>query len=564
MVAAFSFTVGNAQQEIKSEVQSAKQLAAEATVAPVSSYMEENLSNCFLAPRKTIENGVSYARPAGTKWSWWSSSYLRTQMYIPAIGTVKWTNMSTDKTGAWTQQYQDSSYDLEADENGDCSYRMFKISNGYINPYGVPYYTVGETSYIYGQECKGYTPWAMNGDSIVQITNANGAGGYYYGFSDACVFGTFNRVLTVGDETVNVSTYRVRDFYAKPDYPLCIYGLEFSVVSYNTVEQFMPEGTKVPVYFIRTVDGVYGPEETTDTIAKMYITSDCFDPEIDVTSVAGKSFGHVSVANVQTDLFGNEYIEPVIVDDQFVISIEGFNQEGVDFGLYMIDVMATERDYYKNGGLFPTLFDYVDADGNTYDGYWQYNSGSSNPANARHYNAVIWLNAITDIVYLYDGFEEMTAPVEGGSIYAEIEEEDGTARYATIQFETTLPWISVWEDTEGEDNYYIEDLPEWLEVTGVNTDYYEDYNAILLEVTAEPLPTGVKGRQAEIRVVSERGADSGVITVTQGEVETAIKDVTVKDNNSKFNGARYNISGQKVNADYKGIVIKDGMKSIVR
>ena len=556
IVAAVAITSASAQQ-VKNDFMSAKQ--ALATAAPVSYVMDEATANRKSAPRKTVDSGVWYSRPAGSMWGWWGSP--RSQMYMPFLASIVWQNQSLDKTGAWTLEYDGNVYDLDTDEDGNGVDEVMKVNSGYINPYGVPYYAVGDDKYIYGEET-GFTPWLFNGEDQAEVMNVLGAAGYYYGFSDANVFGTFNRTLTVNEETVNVCTYRVREFYKKPLAPMCIFGIEGRVNSYSGSLDMIPEGKEVKAHFIRTVDGQYGPEETTDTIGTIIITKDNLTGEYE-TNDNGVSFNYLEASRVAEDIFGNEYVDPIIVDDQFVISIEGFDQEGVDFGFYMADVKGTAGDYYGNGGVFPTLFDYRDAEGNTYDGYWQYNT-------SRQYNMFLQLNVLTDIVRLYDDFNNMTAPVEGGNIYAEVEEEDEngetvTNRYGTIQFQSTKPWVTVDEEEGGEgvENYYFEDLPDWLTVGDVIDTYYTaNYNyALLVQVTAEPLPEGVKGRKAEIRIVSDYGADSGVITVTQGEVDdTGVNTVNAAKN--ALNGNTYNLAGQQVNSQFKGIVVENGKKAI--
>jgi len=567
LVAALAFT-GSYAQQVKSEKMSVSQLAEQAVVAPVAAAQGENVAAFSMAPQKTIANGVSYSRPAGTYWSWWGED--RSQMYIPAFTTVKWVNQSTNKNGAWTQEYEDKVYELEADENGDCEYEIFKVNNGYISPYGVPYLTFKGNKYIYGQET-GFTPWLLNGDEDASVCKANGAAGFYYGFSDGCVFGTMDNQLTIDGNTVDVVTYRVRDFYEKPLAPLCINSIEFNVVSYNATLDMIPEGKELKLHIIRAEKNENNHfTETTDTIATMTITKDNLTEETELNDEKTRSFNHVLVEKIEKDIFGVEYTEPVIVNDPFLISIEGWNQEGVDLGIYMIDVMSTERDYFANGGVYPTLYDYIDADGNKYDGYWQYRYDTNDASRCRQYNAAIFLNVVTDIVDVVDGFETMTAPEEGGNIYADIEEtndegETETVRYGTVQFRSTRPWITVPEEGgEGYENYYFEDMPDWLSFEENIDTYYKAENDFtnLIKIVAEPLPEGMEGRKAEFRIVSDSGADSGIITVIQGNpVVDGIATVTDAAKTKKHN-AVYNLAGQQVSNQYKGLVIENGKKIV--
>ena len=114
--------------------------------------------------------------------------------------------------------------------------------------------------------------------------------------------------------------------------------------------------------------------------------------------------------------------------------------------------------------------------------------------------------------------------------------------------------------------YYLDELPEWVISVNVDDSNYateDDRDCLnIVSVTAEPLPAGVEGRQAVCHIVGRGFTSEAQIYINQGTVETAIKGVTVKDENSKFAGATYNLAGQKVGADYKGIVIENGKKVV--
>ena len=88
---------------------------------------------------------------------------------------------------------------------------------------------------------------------------------------------------------------------------------------------------------------------------------------------------------------------------------------------------------------------------------------------------------------------------------------------------------------------------------------WETNNVVNFYFGAEALPEGVEGRMETV-TISVYGKEKKAI-IKQGEV-TAIKGVTVNDENSKFAGATYNLAGQKVGADYKGIVIENGKKVV--
>lgn len=104
---------------------------------------------------------------------------------------------------------------------------------------------------------------------------------------------------------------------------------------------------------------------------------------------------------------------------------------------------------------------------------------------------------------------------------------------------------------------WIVEKPEWIEEIEFD-DEYLDRGFLVAYIKGQALPESIEGRSD--KVVFTLYGKQVEITVTQGNTTTAIS--TVENNEAKTNGAIYNISGQKVNKDYKGIVIQDGRKFI--
>ena len=156
-----------------------------------------------------------------------------------------------------------------------------------------------------------------------------------------------------------------------------------------------------------------------------------------------------------------------------------------------------------------------------------------------------------------DGIEVLTsndlnqqiAPAEGG--------ETGAA--------SGYPFF---EGTESAGNYGLSGVPEWASVKIDPTGYeYEigttnevrGLHNIWFEV--EPLPAGEKGRWAAVYVESAfNWTCSTPIFILQGDAEIPAGVKTIKfDANGKF-VATYNMNGQRVNANAKGLVINNGKK----
>ena len=511
-----------------------------ATVAPVASVeaRAEKVTNSMRAPRKAYSDGISYRRPEGTLYVS-GSTYV--YPYLPPFTEVTWRNASTDKASSvWSFVSSDGeSEEMDADENMNLPVTYGKVGRGYIVTGWIPTLTIGEKSYKFADEFEFESTTAVaviNGDSILPATQENLAGGFYTGFSDANVFGTFTRNLYLdedSDEPTPAKVKNIYNFYEKPASPMCVESIMFYASSTaETFDDFMGMDAEMKITIVKLDEE---GKLTDEVIAEMPFT---FENIVDYSEGTAASspytfFATFEVSKKEVDDFGTEFNVPVIINDPFAVIIGDFSRPDVNFGLYMCDVMETEQDYYYNDGIVPTCAEYVmESDGSPIDGLWYCQSLPPSSQYARQYNGVVFFNCMYDVVSLYDGFENMTAPVEGGDCYAVVEEENEetgemeTNAYGFIQYRSTMPRLSDWEGLEGEENYYFEDLPDWLEVGESNDSYYEstDPNYLdpcitLTQLIAAPLPEGVKGRKAEIRIVSDRGADSGIITVIQGEVE---------------------------------------------
>lgn len=557
-----------AQEAVKANFSNARSIMKEAKVAPVASIACDGKYDAATnkAGRRTIANGVSYGRPEGTYYmgGQTSSGQKIQYLYIPAFVDATYKNYATDKASAtWQYGASGDMYDLEGDENNDLTVSWPLIPRGYISSYYIPTMSVGGNTYQFGEELGLSTNCLINGDSILSVTQVNRAGGAYYGFSDAAIFGTFDRNIRIDGEVVVCKQSAIYEFFSKPIVPFCLNQIEFPIVSstydkskYADVTDMLPDGTTMKLYIVKmTEDG-----KLTDEMTELSFTNE--DIEDFENDGEGHLFGYVTLSKKTTDIIGNEILEPIIIDYPYAIIVDGFAQPGVDFSLYMCNVMATERDFFEvEGGILPTVAEVVRTDnGETLDKlfYVQTFSTEDGPEYTRQYNALIYLTGMFDVVKMVEGFENMIAPVEGGSIYAEIDGDE----YEGLEYYTTCPRLSDWEDIEGEENYQIADMPDWLTVKEYYDDLYEDYNATVLDIEAAPLPEGVEGRVAKIRIVSDKGADSGVITVTQGKVSTGINNVEVK-NDAATSSAMHNLAGQRVSAA-KGLIIKNGKKYIAK
>ena len=228
-----------------------------------------------------------------------------------------------------------------------------------------------------------------------------------------------------------------------------------------------------------------------------------YTTEITADNIMTQNAGVTNAGMPQT----TGYIEiPVgmVIEGPYAIVLDGFNREGVNFGVYMAQLGNT-ADFYGRDGVHPTLVTRVDAETGAVLGDWyQYNA-----TNGTQYNAVFALDMMWDVAYMNTNYLNMTAPAAGGDL--QMVGSNGTT-YKGIAVRTTYVW--------DEGGYTIDGLPEWLTVTThTDADYYANNNSsTLVHFNAAPNYTG-ETRTATLRVVSAKGAKSQEVTVTQEAAE---------------------------------------------
>jgi hypothetical protein len=136
-----------------------------------------------------------------------------------------------------------------------------------------------------------------------------------------------------------------------------------------------------------------------------------------------------------------------------------------------------------------------------------------------------------------------------------------------------------WVDDQDLGNYYIE-LPEWIsdiefeEITTQSNGYEMRAGYGYASPVCDPLPAGVTGRYALLFVEGKGYTSEAPIIVLQGDASLeeakaeaqqlmGIKKISKTYDNS-LKSASFNLAGQKVNSDYKGLVIRNGKKIVVK
>ena len=265
-----------------------------------------------------------------------------------------------------------------------------------------------------------------------------------------------------------------------------------------------PEGASVKVE-IFAADLEAGEIDMTEPL---YVTTATLEDYIEFNV----QLGLLSVKFYEEDIFGGLMQVPVILEGDFYVQFTNFNESGCRFGFM--------SDYFTPGGT--TLY--------TWDGEL----------------TTLWTDGGANMLINYNGYwpavingvetNEMEVPVEGGDV--------ACGGYLGLSLYTNVMDIDAW-DVE---------TPDWVEAT-INGDYLAEYNAVVIEMTAEALTEGT-GRQDVVTVIADGRRVE--FTLTQGEVPTGVENVVAPS----FDGKTYNLLGVEVDENYKGVVIKTGPKFI--
>lgn len=498
------------------------------------------------APRKDAASGVLYNRPAGTYYLNWSKEgmgYHQTFLMAPPFTDISFENVSTaEGDPVWSVNGKE----YPAEEDGSFSYGSLPVQNPYDANEGISYFymptlTIGENSFTLGAELKNssYNTYgsgiAVDTLSYFTASDPHNVGYYGWGIMSPMPYlygsGSYSNMPCVGI---------VEDF-EKPAAPLFIQDAFLPCLS--NLEAPIPEGKELTLLFVELdEEGNEGEELGRMTATTESLIEWAQDMEDD-RFTDGKGYsGTILFENKTTDVFGQTTAEPVIINTPYRVYLLGVDQEGVDIGFFcrfITDGMNVDETYI--------LLD-----------------GGENGIRQVHYQSPFVMQmgftAMYDVAMLQDSDEGIyTAPVEGGTVT-----RANDAEHDAVYVYTAYPWV----DDQANDNYFVyieyaDGDEEWLKET-VDTQYWnqlddnENYYAVnLIGVEATALPEGVKGRSATLHVYGP--AAEAAVVINQGEVENGIAKL---NNTAITKNNAFNVLGQRVSKNFRGIVIENGKKIV--
>jgi len=334
----------------------------------------------------------------------------------------------------------------------------------------------------------------------------------------------------------------IYSYQGKPATPLFITGVTLPMVSFEANEDF-----NLHVKLCKCKRSPSGRLTVGDVIAEGDATMENVNSDYDI-GITAVEFTELYVE----DEFGmSETIDYLFIEDEFVVIIEGW-----DNGTFSGVLGSQDIDFGQNVSTWFTI--------------------TGEEEGTMHYYTS-WrpqlFIGLLDATYGYLYTEDDTNVIFGG--------DGGTSSihvnpmYYGIDEETDEPTSSLYVESVKEDGEEIEELPEWLDIEIANEDYttaiginddgdeYEyfvngiDYDMVF---TVDALPEGVENRTCQI-VFYQTGAKL-TVTVTQDVDPDGIS--TVVERTPIKNSRAFNLAGQPVGNNAKGIIVKDGRKVIVK
>ncbi len=309
-------------------------------------------------------------------------------------------------------------------------------------------------------------------------------------------------------------------YHEKPAVPLYIEGVTLPMLGFTSQENF---NLHIKIQKVSYPSGVGKP-----VLGEVIAEGDATKENINANFNIGLTAVEIPLYAEDEEGMSSE-LDYLFIDDEFVIVIEGW-----DNGTFS-GVLGSQDSPLSNARP-STWFELSSEPGSMYS----YSS----------WNTSLFVGLLgATYGYLHtDDNTNMVVPIEGGNtsikvhpMYINSEEASGELGQTRLFLDETI---------EGND------IPEWLTINIANEDYDDTYTFDLV-AEAEALPAGVTGRLATITFMQE-GARL-TITVSQGDV-TGITTTTLAVDDASL----YNLAGQRVNANYKGLVVKDGKKVLVK
>lgn len=537
-------TAGFAQQTVvKQQVMKAE--AAQTSVkAPVAK-----------APKKSYADGVYYRRPDGSMFIGIDRQIRSFQSDILSVAPISspiFINRAPDANVRWEINGNDATQYMDV-ATGNFNFGSMPLTteneSGSVGGYTLPTLLYGNKSFTFAEDNDkgGMLAVTQNYPLIPQrVTTWYGRGiikpESATSDNDAYIFGPGNVTFNDGSVAKSVG---VAQYLPAPMSPLIVDTVSLHFRSYST----KPLARDVTME-IRSVDRQTDEEGNTvyQIGDEVYETLTATPDNVGIGYESGDvKYWYIDFQKVVTDDLGIPSTSPFVLTKEafFVINWGDYAANEFDCGFFGFGLDEVDE------GTIPEAIPLVTEDG-TQIGSFGYASPIS-----------------LDIAFYgqFDGMQIPTALYGEGTEYADCNiyraATDGSSVVSenwpdefgnTVYFTIARPFF----DDDSNENYKFT-LPDWLTIESAEI-VNEESGMYILTLKAEPLPAGMTGRAAQVYIEGVYGGRSeDAIIVLQGDA-TGINDATVAAP-VKVSGT-FNFAGQRVNDDFKGLVIKNGVKTV--
>ncbi len=341
-------------------------------------------------------------------------------------------------------------------------------------------------------------------------------------------------------ERASIST--IYSYQGKPSTPLFITGVTLPLVSFEANDDF-----NLHIKLCKCTRDSKGKLTVGDVIAEGDATLENVNDDYD----AGITAVEFTELYVEDEFGMSETKDYLFIEDEFVVIIEGWDN-----------------------GTFSGVLGSQDIDVSNLPSTWFTETGEEE--GTRHYYTswfpqlfIGLLDATYGYLYTEDETDLLFAK-EGGQSSIHVD-----PMYYTTDEETEEPTYSLYTESIFEDGEEVDEMPDWVSFEVANEDYttaigidgdgdeYEyfvngiDYDLV---INVEPLPEGVENRYVKV-VFFQTGAKL-TVTITQDidpdGISTIVEKTPIK------NSRAFNLAGQPIGNNYKGVVVKDGKKVVVK
>lgn len=459
---------------------------------------EPTISALYAYPKGALYAGVY---PDG-----WYSNIM---MYTPALEDITFLNYSSyDETKPVTFTWTDGSGKEMEQVGEDCDGVGQLFGSNYF-PTLTMQQEAQTSSFIPTNTNGNKAAWYAGTEAYESLSNASPGLGVYNGFQNGPSLATNKLFYNTEKNAVGFC-----QFYEKPiGHVLAQSAYIMLKPTEGTLSETPLEGKTITLKILKS----------TENGLETYATATATDEN--VTKIGTSGIFTITFNFVTEDPLFGEVEEPIVLDDNFVVMITGFETITISYTALFADADGWNGNGYVilSDGKLSTV-------------------GYSNAPSTPRLNLHIGFSAAIPVALPTNEETVVDIPVEGG---LGVTLRDGENVYNDYDVYTMSDI----------DNWNIVDCPEWITMKHNNS--YLSRGFMLFYFNGEALPAGQTYRTGT--VVLELFGKTISIPVKQGDVPAGIDGIN-KDNVKK--SITYNLMGQRVNSNAKGIVIKDGKKII--